>query len=58
MSRIAYPYYSDVSSMPLAMAYVPWSRFGSIYEPDAALEAGTIFMDLNKPFIGRRACPR
>ncbi len=42
---------------PLAMAYVPWQRLTHIYEDlDEALENGTIFPELNKPFTGRRCC--
>lgn len=35
----------------LAMAYVPWQYFTKVYEPDKALEAGTIFPELDKPFL-------
>lgn len=41
---------------PLAMAYVPWQHFNSVYEPDCALKNGTIFPELNKPFLGKRGC--
>lgn len=40
---------------PVGMAYVPWSKFQDIYEPERGLNAGTIFADLDKPFLGRRA---
>ena len=39
---------------PLAMAYVPWQNFGCTYEPAQALQVGTIFPELDKPFYGRR----
>lgn len=39
---------------PLAMAYVPWQTWQAIYEPDQALCQGTIFMELDKPFLGCR----
>ena len=39
--------------MPLAMAYVPWQRFGRTFDLDQALQLGTIFPELNKPFYGR-----
>lgn len=39
---------------PLAMAYVPWQRFGQTYDLCKALSAGTIFPELNKPFCGKR----
>jgi len=40
--------------MPLAMGYVPWQNFECTYEPAQALQAGTIFPELDKPFFGRR----
>ncbi|MCM1258737.1 MAG: spore coat associated protein CotJA [Roseburia sp.] len=36
----------------LAMAYVPMQSFQALYEPCEALENGTIFSELNKPFLG------
>ena len=41
---------------PIAMAYVPWQHLESVYEPDCALKNGTIFPELNKPFLGKRGC--
>ncbi|MGN0140646.1 MAG: spore coat associated protein CotJA [Roseburia sp.] len=35
----------------LAMAYVPWQYYKETYDPDKALEIGTIFPELNKPFM-------
>ena len=32
---------------PVAMAYVPWQRWGTLYDPEKGLECGTIFPDLN-----------
>lgn len=43
----------DLERMPIAMAYVPWQRFERVYELDKALQIGTIFADLNKPFRGQ-----
>lgn len=43
---------------PLGMSYVPWQMFRELHEPEKALEAGTIFMELDKPFLGRRAFQR
>lgn len=37
----------------LAMATVPWQQFTNSYEPDKALRVGTIFPELDKPFLGR-----
>lgn len=39
------------ASVPV-MAYVPTQPFGRLYEPCKALEEGTLFPDLNKPFLG------
>ncbi|MDD6102183.1 MAG: spore coat associated protein CotJA [Clostridiales bacterium] len=36
----------------LAMAYVPWQTWGSLYSPDEALKNGTVFKDLDKKFCG------
>jgi hypothetical protein len=46
------------AKFPVAMAYVPWQKFTSVYEPDKALEIGTIFPELNLPFYGGRGCGR
>ena len=40
-------------NMPVAMAYVPWQQWKDIYEPCKALESGTIFAELDKPFLGK-----
>ena len=39
---------------PVAMGYFPWQNLHTLYEPDKALQVGTIFPELNKPFEGRR----
>lgn len=44
----------DLNNMPIAMAYVPWQYFDKVYEVDKALQYGTIFPELNKPFYGKR----
>ena len=38
----------------LAMAYVPMQEYGLLYDLDDALEAGTLFPDLDKPFLGKK----
>ena len=43
---------------PIGMAYVPWQNFKDIYDIDRGLSAGTIFAELDKPFMGRRAFKR
>lgn len=41
------------SSLPLAMAYVPIQKFGETFPPEVAIVKGTLFPDLDKPFLGR-----
>lgn len=38
----------------LAMAYVPWQSWDKTCDLEKALQIGTIFPELNKPFSGRR----
>lgn len=47
-----------LAGMPIAMAYVPWQFFHETFEPDKALECGTIFPELSKPFYGKGGCPK
>ena len=44
--------------LSLAMAFVPSQRWQNIYEVNVALARGTIFADLDKPFIGEEAVCR
>lgn len=37
---------------PLAMAYVPVQKIHYVYDPDNALMQGTLFPELDKPFLG------
>ena len=39
----------------LAMAYVPMQKFQNLYTPEEALANGTLFMELDKPWLGRKA---
>lgn len=39
--------------MPIAMAYVPWQTWREIYEICDGFQTGTIFEELDKPFLGR-----
>lgn len=44
---------SPLPAMPVvAMAYVPFQQFNTTYAPEKGLEVGTIFPDLDKPFLG------
>lgn len=45
---------SYMEQFPVAMAYVPWQRNFIMYENiEEAYKTGTIFPELNKPFLGR-----
>lgn len=51
---------SETAYMPaqlsLAMAYVlPQKQITQVYKTDVALKQGTLFPDLDKPFIGKGA---
>ena len=46
------------SEFAVAMAYVPWQNFTTVYDPDKALEVGTIFPELDKPILGGRGMKR
>ncbi len=39
--------------MPIAMAYVPWQTWRDIYDTCEGFQTGTIFKELDKPFLGR-----
>ncbi|MBE6580911.1 MAG: spore coat associated protein CotJA [Ruminococcaceae bacterium] len=43
-----------MSGRSLAMVYSPCQEFEGLYEGAAALAAGTIFRELEKPFYGAR----
>lgn len=36
----------------LAIANVKWQKFDKTYDPEIAIKKGTIFPELDKPFIG------
>lgn len=38
---------------PVGMAYVPWQTFTNTYEPQKALRVGTIFPELDLPFLAK-----
>lgn len=39
---------------PVAMAYVPWQQWYTVYDLEKGLTCGTIFPELDKPFRGVR----
>jgi len=45
---------SCIDNMPLAMAYVPMQKWKTVYNNDVALIRGTIFPELDLPFLGGR----
>lgn len=46
--------YDGLDSLPLAMAYVPFQKFRTTFDLTKALQVGTIFPELCKPFCGKR----
>ncbi|MDR3645777.1 MAG: spore coat associated protein CotJA [Clostridia bacterium] len=50
-----YPMQQDDNLFPreisLAMAYVPYQKISTLYEPANALRVGTLFPDLDKPLV-------
>ena len=41
-------------NLSLAMAYVPFQQLVRTYDTEQALEAGTLFPELDKPFLAGR----
>ena len=41
------------NDMSLAMAYVPWQVWRDIYDAEKGFCKGTIFQELDKPFLGK-----
>ena len=39
--------------MSLAMAYVPWQTWRDIYDAEKGFHKGTIFQELDMPFLGK-----
>ena len=46
------PYSACLSDKSLAMVYSPHQKFENLYDPRQGLCNGTVFCDLNKPFLG------
>lgn len=47
-----------LNGMPIAMSYVPWQEWHDIYPAEKALCRGTIFEELDKPFLGIGGCQK
>jgi len=50
---IPMPYRKGIMQV-LAMAYVPMQYWGNLYEPAKALKQGTLFVDLDLPYLGKK----
>ena len=46
-----------LQNLPLAMGYVPLQKWQKLYRPDTGLSRGTLFEELDLPFIGEEAVP-
>ena len=46
----------SVRDCPLAMAYVPMQRWRALCAPEDGFPHGTIFEELDKPFLGKAGC--
>lgn len=42
-----------VDHMNPGMSYVPWQKWEEIYDMEKGFEKGTIFCQLDKPYVGR-----
>lgn len=49
---------ASTTDKPIAMAYVPWQEWHMILDAKAALQCGTIFKELDKPFACAGRCRR
>ena len=43
-----------LKNLPLTMAYVPFQQIENVYNQEEALKSGTLFPNLDKPFLGRK----
>ncbi|MBS5660630.1 MAG: spore coat associated protein CotJA [Clostridiales bacterium] len=44
--------------LPIAMAYVPMQKWRNIYDSEVGFDRGTIFEELDKPFLGEEVTPK
>jgi hypothetical protein len=49
---------NNCNNWEVAMAYVPWQTYTETYDLCRALQVGTIFPELNKPFMAAGRCAR
>lgn len=50
--------HDKLSGLSIAMAYVPWQEWRSLYEVEKGFRCGTIFPELNLPFCWKGGSPR
>lgn len=50
--------HDKLSGLSIAMAYVPWQEWRSLYEVEKGFRCGTIFAELNLPFCWKGGSPR
>ncbi len=46
--------YENIDQFPVGMTYVPWQQWQQVYSVETAINRGTIFPDLDKPFTMER----
>lgn len=46
-----------IDQYPIAMAYVPWQKYGDTFDLENGFRIGTIFPELNLPFM-RAGCAK
>ena len=45
---------TPLKDLPIAMAYVPFQKIENVFSQDEALKSGTLFANLEKPFLGKK----
>ena len=50
--------HDKLSGLSIAMAYVPWQEWRSLYEVEKGFRCGTIVAELNLPFCWKGGSPR
>ena len=46
----------EFPGFPIGMAYVPWQSWCEIYDISKGFHRGTIFRELDMPFLGKGGC--
>ncbi len=46
---------TELKNLPLTMVYIPFQQLDKKYSESEALKAGTLFPELDKPFLGKKA---